>query len=224
MFLSKVTLQHTAQASGELAKLMSNGAYSAHQLLWNLFRDQEKREFIFREEVGLGGRPEFFVLSTSKPTTDNTVLSVQAKQFQPQLFSGQRLGFKLRVNPTICMTDSEGKSRRHDVLMHAKKQLTAGAANSSADLAVVMQQAAHGWIADEQRLKSWGVQLDALPEMVSYTQHKSKKRTGQQVQFSSVDFQGVLTVKQPAVFLAQYIKGFGRAKALGCGLMLIRPI
>ena len=224
MFLSKVTLQHTAQASGELAKLMRNGAYSAHQLLWNLFRDQEKREFIFREEVGLGGRPEFFVLSTAKPTTDNTVLSVQAKQFQPQLVSGQRLGFKLRVNPTLCITDSEGKSRRHDVLMHAKKQLAAGATQSSTDLAIVMQQAAHGWIADEQRLTSWGVQLDALPEMVSYTQHKSKKRTGQQVQFSSVDFQGVLTVKQPEVFLAQYIKGFGRAKALGCGLMLIRPV
>lgn len=224
MFLSKVTLQRTAQATGELAKLMSNGAYSAHQLLWSLFRDKEEREFIFREEVGLGGRPDFFVLSTSMPTADNTVLRVQTKQFQPQLVSGQRLGFKLRVNPTVCITDSGGKSRRHDVLMHAKKQMAAGATQSSTDLAMVMQQAAHAWIADEQRLKNWGVQLDALPEMVSYTQHKSKKITGQQVQFSSVDFQGVLTINEPKAFLAQYIKGFGRAKALGCGLMLVRPI
>jgi len=223
MFLSRITLQSSAQASLELAKLAGNGVYSSHQLLWTLFKDVQAREFLFREEIGVGGKPEFFVLSTTLPVSDNTVLNVQSKPFQPQLMSGQRLGYKLRVNPTICVTDSTGKSRRHDVLMHAKKQLDA-TDKSSADLAIVMQQAAHGWIADEQRLKSWGIQLDALPEMLTYTQHKSKKRAGQNVQFSSVDFQGVLTVKDPDLFLSQYIKGFGRAKALGCGLMLIRPV
>lgn len=223
MFLSKVTLQNTTQASLEIAKLANNGVYSSHQLLWTLFKDAERREFLFREEMGAGGKPEYFVLSTRRPETDGRVLSVQSKPFQPKLVSGQRLGYKLRVNPTVCITDSEGKSKRHDVLMHAKKQLS-NAATTPEALSLIMQQAAHGWIADERRLKSWGVQLDALPELMSYTQHRSKKRTGQQVQFSSVDFQGVLTVKEPDVFLSQYVKGFGRAKALGCGLMLIRPV
>lgn len=223
MFLSKITLQNSPQASLELAKLANNGVYSAHQLLWTLFEGVEKRKFLFREEIGAGGKPEYFVLSTVQPTANHAVVNVQSKSFQPQLISGQRLGYKLRVNPTICITDSEGKSKRHDVLMHAKKQLK-DTTRTPADISIIMQQAAHNWIADEKRLSAWGIQLDALPEMISYTQHKSKKRTGQQVQFSSVDFQGVLTIKEPEVFLSQYAKGFGRAKALGCGLMLIRPV
>lgn len=223
MFLSKVTLQSSAQASLELAKLASNGVYSSHQLLWTLFKEAQVREFLYREEMGPAGKPEFFVLSSTMPVADKTVLSVQSKAFQPQLSSGQRLGFKLRVNPTVCITDSQGKSKRHDVLMHAKKQPEAKSM-TAADLTIVMQHAAHSWIADERRLQSWGVELEALPDMISYEQHKSKKRGGHNVQFSSVDFQGVLTVKEPELFLAQYAKGFGRAKALGCGLMLIRPV
>jgi len=223
MFLSKVTLQSSAQASLELARLASNGVYSSHQLLWTLFKEAQTREFLYREEMGTTGKPEFFVLSTTVPVSDGAVLNVQSKTFQPQLTSGQRLGFKLRVNPTVCITDSQGKSKRHDVLMHAKKQSDAKAM-AAADLTIVMQQAAHSWIADERRLQSWGIELEALPDMISYEQHKSKKRGGQNVQFSSVDFQGVLTVKEPELFLTQYAKGFGRAKALGCGLMLIRPV
>lgn len=223
MFLSKVTLQSSAQASLELAKLANNGVYSSHQLLWTLFKEAQTREFLYREEMGAAGKPEFFVLSSTMPAADGTVLNVNSKTFQPQLSSGQRLGFKLRVNPTVCITDSEGKSKRHDVLMHAKKQPDAKTM-ATADLAIVMQHAAHSWIADERRLQSWGIELEALPDMISYEQHKSKKRGGHNVQFSSVDFQGVLTVKEPELFLAQYVKGFGRAKALGCGLMLIRPV
>lgn len=223
MFLSKVTLQSSAQASLELAKLANNGVYSSHQLLWTLFKEAQTREFLYREEMGAAGKPEFFVLSSTMPVADGTVLNVNSKTFQPQLSSGQRLGFKLRVNPTVCITDSEGQSKRHDVLMHAKKQPDAKTM-ATADLAIVMQHAAHSWIADERRLQSWGIELEALPDMISYEQHKSKKRGGHNVQFSSVDFQGVLTVKEPELFLAQYVKGFGRAKALGCGFMLIRPV
>lgn len=223
MFLSKVTLQSSAQASLELAKLASNGVYSSHQLLWTLFKEAQAREFLYREEMGAAGKPEFFVLSTTAPVCDGTVLNVQSKTFRPQLSIGQRLGFKLRVNPTVCITDNQGKSKRHDVLMHAKKQPDTQAL-AAVDLAIVMQRAAHSWIADERRLQSWGVELEALPDMISYEQHKSKKRGGQNVQFSSVDFQGVLTVKEPELFLTQYAKGFGRAKALGCGLMLVRPV
>ena len=43
MFLSKVTLQSSAQASLELAKLASNGVYSSHQLLWTLFKEAQAR-------------------------------------------------------------------------------------------------------------------------------------------------------------------------------------
>jgi CRISPR system Cascade subunit CasE len=41
--------------------------------------------------------------------------------------------------------------------------------------------------------------------------------------FSTLTFQGVLTVDNPARFLASVLGGFGAAKAYGCGLMLIGP-
>ncbi len=41
-------------------------------------------------------------------------------------------------------------------------------------------------------------------------------------QFSRLDFTGLLTVTDPAAFLTALACGFGRARAFGCGLMLIR--
>ena len=40
--------------------------------------------------------------------------------------------------------------------------------------------------------------------------------------FSSLDFDGVLELSNPDTFLAGVERGFGAAKAYGCGLMLIR--
>lgn len=223
MFLSKVTLQQSSQTARELAKLGANGAYSSHQLLWQLFTEENERQFLFRQEISLGGLPEFFVLSQTEPVIDPALFNVHSKAFKPNLVEGQRLAFKLRVNPTICVTDNAGKSKRHDVLMHAKLQAKQIGKDAIAAKAL-MEQAAHAWITDERRLQQWGMRLDMLPDIEGYTQHRSKKKSGHELQFSSVDFQGVLTLTDSGCFLANYSKGFGRSKALGCGLMLIRPV
>ncbi len=222
MFLSKVQLLPSIEAGAELVKLSQNGVYAAHQLLWQLFPNEQEREFLYREEQDDFGQPQFFVLSKKQPVV-TPLFSIQSKAFNPILQTGSRLAFKLRVNPTICVTSNEGKSQRHDVLMHAKRQNKQSIANGE-DLKSLMDQAAIQWFSDEKRLQQWGVELDSLPIIVAYNQHQSKKRSGQKVQFSSVDYEGMLTVKDPEIFLQQYQKGFGRAKALGCGLMLIRRV
>jgi CRISPR system Cascade subunit CasE len=43
-----------------------------------------------------------------------------------------------------------------------------------------------------------------------------------QPQFGILDLAGRIEITDPAAFLAQLSLGFGRAKAFGCGLMLIR--
>lgn len=63
-----------------------------------------------------------------------------------------------------------------------------------------------------EELKAVGYRWNALPE-------KSKKAG-----FSSVDYEGIMQVQEPSLFIEQLEKGFGRAKAIGCGLMLIRRI
>jgi CRISPR system Cascade subunit CasE len=223
MFLSKVSVvfdQHTAQ---ELVKLGRNGAYASHQLLWKLFSEQTERNFLYREEITEGGLPYFYILSMTPPDSSNPLFTVQSKAFTPQLNKGSRLVFKLRVNPTVCLKNEGGKSKRHDVLMNAKYQAVKQGNLSDEQIKRLMNDAAQQWISDENRLNRWGFKLDALPEIECYRQHKSRKNS-HQVQFSTVDFQGVLTVEDPKIFLQEYAKGYGRAKGMGCGLMLIRPI
>ena len=47
------------------------------------------------------------------------------------------------------------------------------------------------------------------------------KRAGQP-QFGVLDLVGTLDITDPAAFVIRLGQGFGRAKAFGCGLMLIR--
>ncbi|CDG20171.1 conserved hypothetical protein (Similar to unknown protein YgcH of Escherichia coli) [Xenorhabdus poinarii G6] len=224
MYLSKVTLRPSAYHIQPPSRQTKNDVYASHQLLWQLFTEQKERHFLFREEMSLNGRPEFFVLSATLPTVNTSRFQVQTKPFTPQLHPGQKLAFKLRVNPTVCITDKHsGKQQRHDVLMHAKRQ--AQAAHIGADqIELLMTQAAQSWIQDEKRLAGWGIRFDFPPDIERYTQHRSFKASGQKVAFSSVDFQGVFTVSDSERFLHQYSQGFGRAKSFGCGLMLIRTL
>ena len=77
MFLSKVTLQSSAQASLELAKLANNGVYSSHQLLWTLFKEAQKREFLYREEVGAAGKKRGQRISNNSNNSNNLYYMTQ---------------------------------------------------------------------------------------------------------------------------------------------------
>ncbi len=220
MYLSKVTLAPSGNVSRLLISLDRNDSYAAHQLLWRLFSEQEKREFLFRQELAPNGLPIFWLVSHVAPTQELPELLVQTKPFQPQLKQGQRLAFRLKANATVY---NNTHKKRHDVMMQAKRIAIAN--NEKPELIQqFMTQAACQWICDEKRLIQWGISLDVVPDIQSYQQHQSTKKSGQKIQFSSIDYQGVLTIQQPEIFLSQYTKGFGRAKSMGCGLMMIRGL
>ncbi len=223
MFLSKVSVMSSGHSANELIKLSNNGAYASHQLLWKLFSDQTERNFLYREESTETGLPNFYVLSQTTPSSDDPLFNVRTKSFAPKLMKGSRLAFKLRINPTICVKNENGKSKRHDVLMHAKYQAVEQGELNKEKVKQLMNEAAQRWFCDTERLERWGFKLDAVPDIECYTQHRSRKKN-HNVQFSSVDFQGIMTIEEPERFLEAYSKGFGRAKAMGCGLMMIRPI
>lgn len=74
------------------------------------------------------------------------------------------------------------------------------------------QGARHGFAPDHVALADYGVAV--LPGFKG-------PRQGQP-QYGILDLAGILTVSDPAAFLTALGHGFGRAKAFGCGLMLIR--
>ena len=74
--------------------------------------------------------------------------------------------------------------------------------------------ACHGFVVADENA--------ATLTIVNYTQVPVERRRGRPAGFSAVDLAGVITVTDPAAFLAKLPLGFGSAKAFGNGLMLIR--
>lgn len=215
MYLSKISLIPGRATQAVAQTLKHNGAYAEHQVLWQLFSDQGQRSFLFRQEQK-AGEMEFFVLSETMPLP-HAAFRVRTKAFSPRLYAGQKLAFNLRANPTVYVN-----RKRHDVLMHAKHAAKQQGLEPM-QVAVAMEEAAQQWLSNTKRCHEWGVSLAHAPLVETYSQHQSRKKDNS-IQFSSVDYQGVLTVIDPNRFWEQYRQGFGRAKALGCGLMLIRPL
>ena len=228
MYLSKVAFRNTPQASCQLAKLLKNGAYTSHQLIWQLFPKQpdKKRDYLFREER-VGGGIGFYLLSSEPPSSEQTLFDVQTKPFNPVLSQGMQLGFRLMANPTISkkLNPDDKRSKRFDVMMHAKKQLQQQGETDKNRIKQGMIAAAQNWLMGEKRQFDYGFRLNAVPDIVGSEQHQTiKKGVKGTIQFTSVDYQGVLTVTDPDKFKATLYGGIGRSKAFGCGLMLIRQV
>lgn len=243
MFLSRIELGPRA-AEHEAFWREASSPYGAHQALWRVLSraPDQRREFLFRMEERLG-RPSFLVLSRDEPTAaDDGLWKVESKPFAPSLRVGQRLAFRLRASPVVRrreVPDAAGRRRaqRHDVVMDRKRQLgavgtplpDAASLIHGAGLAWLQQQAKrHGFkvveaesevIGDDGLLKTG--QLPAV-RIDGYRQHRIQRRGETPIRFSTLDFEGLLEVADPAPFLAGVVAGFGPQKAFGCGLMLLR--
>jgi CRISPR system Cascade subunit CasE len=233
MYFSRVRFLPGHSAHEALLSIQRKGSYASHQLLWRLFTEQQQRCFLFREEQSSGissqkGMPEYLLLSQTSPALDSEMFHIETKPFAPKLNKGDQLAFRLRANPTVSSKIGEhaGKrGQRHDVMMHARKCAEADGVKDALGLKQRMEQAAVDWLIKDERAESLGVRFDAPPHIMAYGQHKSRKESqGQSISYSSVDYEGVLTVIEPDVLINQIAAGVGRAKAFGCGLMLLRRL
>ena len=203
------------------------GAYGEHQWLWKFFPapDGSPRDFLFRRS-DLGDTPRFYVLSKRKPEAFGSAWSVQSREFSPRLEIGDQLQFDLRANPVVTVS-SDGKSKRHDVVMQEKKRLLQERGLARWDdwrdedkpsLYTIARETCGQWLIE--RGKRLGYELDEQSLSVeAYQQHRGKKEA---LRFSTVDFSGTLTVLDPDAFMGALFNGIGHAKAFGCGLLLVR--
>lgn len=229
MYLSRVRVATEGLDRRALLALMAGDAYGNHQLLWQLFSTQQERTFLFRQEIeqeqfSFGsdsrGLPLFYVLSEAPPTSVPGLLQAETKVMAPKLRKGDALTYRLRANPTIARKrEGQPRSVRHDVLMDAKKQCQNTGITDPSDIKAKMDAAAGGWLA--QRAMNAGFELSAQPIVSGYRQHVIRRK-GQEIRFSSVDYEGVLTVIEPDKFTQTLNQGLGRSRAFGCGLMLVK--
>ncbi|NVO23046.1 type I-E CRISPR-associated protein Cas6/Cse3/CasE [Donghicola mangrovi] len=217
MYLTKASLSRAPSVKA-LDKLLmpseaGNRTDTHHRLLWTLFADSadRTRDFLWREE----GKGTFLILSERPPVPTELFANVDSKPFAPDLGQGDRLRFALRANATR----SKDK-KRVDVVMDALYALPSEErAEQRMDVATAEGSA---WMERQGAAHGFRV-LDCVAS--DYTVHALPAYRGprdKQPQFGILDLEGELQITEPAAFVAAVGKGFGRAKAFGCGLMLLR--
>lgn len=127
MYFSRVRIRTDILKSSQLGLVLQGNSYGSHRLLWDLFPGQDKRTFLYREEIAreqlpasvtVRGEPVYYLVSQVKPVSnDDSLFRLETKPYQPQLDVGQRLAFECRVNPVV-----ERQGKKHDVVMDAQLQ------------------------------------------------------------------------------------------------------
>ena len=187
--------------------------------MWSLFADapDRKRDFLWREMAS----GVFFLLSPRPPEDRHGLFDVSPpKVFDPKLAEGDTLQFSLRANPVVRKRSQSGaRSRKHDVVMDALHNLgTNGRATSRLS---AVQDRGFAWLRRQGDRTGFSVARSAV-RVDGYEQHQVARKGARVMSFSSLDFEGFLTVVTPDSFLKAVTGGFGSARAYGCGLMLIR--
>ncbi len=196
------------------------GLDAHHRLIWSAFAGDPDatRDFLWRAE----GKGRFLTLSPRPPSAGIVFDPPEVKDFAPDLRPGDRLAFTLRANVTRTVKTGEmsangrQKKRHVDLVMDALPPPGPGRAEARMDAA---QRVAESWLAGQ------GARAGFRPDSVAagdYSVTEVPRAGAKPLRFGILDLSGVLTVTEPAAFLPALAHGFGRAKAFGCGLMLIR--
>ena len=149
---------------------------------------------------------------------------VQTKSFVPHLSIGQELAFTLVANPVVARkTKGKKHSIKHDVWMDAKKQAKEQALTDT-QLIEACESASKDWLIHQGERCGFSLSRESIL-VDGYLQNCFYKGKGESpIRFSSIHYEGLLTVTDPEAFIQMLGVGLGKSKAFGCGLMLIRRV
>lgn len=226
-FLSRARLRRDAPVAALAPLLLPDEdgprVAAGHRLVWSLFAGDAdaSRDFLYREE-GLARAGRFTILSRRPPVDTIGLFELDTKNFAPVLKAGDRLGFALRVNPVVQRkTPGKPRSRRSDVVMDRLKPIPKGERAPVRD--AMAREATLAWLERQGERSGFALSPGENGFRVDgYDQVKLPRRGKEPVEFSRLDIEGVLSVVDPTAFMTALTTGFGKAKAFGCGLMLIR--
>lgn len=227
-----------------LDTLLSGGEPSrdtTHRLLWTLMPEAMQREgkpagetgdraaFLWARAPERDGRPSWYVLGPA-PRESAAFFDIDSKPWTLALAVGDRLGFSLSVHATVdrMHEPEKGRAGRHrvDIVMDAiHRAEQAGQTENRAALrrAAGAEALTQWWRAQGER---HGFAAEAM-ELVDYGMEPLGRRRGRgqrPTEIGVAQLVGTLTVTDPQAFTRKLAIGFGRAKAFGHGLLLIRRL
>ncbi len=231
LFLSRLSLRHSPEIGPLMRVLQPDDDAQAiatdHQLVWSVMppgiqQAHEAERQSGRQSSAMLWRRESkgrYLILGPRPIEQSSLFVIESKPFDVTLAAGDRLRFVLRVNATVDrrIGGRAGETRRSDIVMDMLRADPAPEhAGRRLDLA---QEAATAWLA--ARGGKAGFALDALAvESYRATPLGTGRRSRSSI--GILDLAGILTISDAPAFLARLKAGFGRAKAFGCGLMLVR--
>lgn len=189
-----------------------------HRLIWSVFTDRpdRRRDFLWRSEGG----GVFFALSSRRPHDSPFFEKPEIKSFEPDLAPDDRLAFMLRANATKALKADEGRGKRVDLVMNALHPLQREM-RSQARMAEA-QRVGVEWLERQGEQAGFSLSDTTVADYSAVALPGYSGRRRGQPQFGVLEMTGIIRITDPAAFLTQLSQGFGRAKAFGCGLMLIR--
>jgi CRISPR system Cascade subunit CasE len=192
---------------------------ASRRLVWTLFADSDdrKRDFLWREDKS--GR--FYVLSRRAPEDRHSLFTVETKAFEPVLAPGDRLAFSLRANATVARPrgDTKRAGKRDDVVMAALKDVPKDARADRRK--EIIQREGQAWLKRQGEAAGFDFKEGEVA-VDSYEPVAIRNGPSGALRLSILEFDGMLTVGVPHRLLAKIASGFGRGKAFGLGLMLIK--
>lgn len=222
-FLSRIALRRDASVQTIARLLVPQGGGqqhgAAHHLLWALFGDdpERRRDFLWRQtDPG-----HFIVLSAREPVDQHGLFDIETRPFAPDLKEGENLRFLLRANATVDRKASgRARSQRHDIVMDALHKLSPK--ERAAAREALIPPAVQAWLTRQGERTGFSLDAGALCVEACDVLRIPRPQGQGRATFGIVDVTGVLHVKDLAVFVPALMVGFGRARAFGCGLMLVR--
>lgn len=203
-YLTQVTLDFATAA-----KLRLRDSYDWHQAVWKAFpnRDGERRDFLTR----LDRRREDFrllIVSPIEPVRPEWCSpdGWQTKPIPENYFGRRRYAFQLCANPTKKVA-----SKADGTLTKNGRRVPLG-----------KREEFVAWI--KRKGEQGGFALHEASLRTFSRGREYFERKGERGLHSAVEFQGVLTVTDPAKFHETFRRGIGSAKAFGFGLLVIAPI
>jgi CRISPR system Cascade subunit CasE len=225
LVMAKARLRRDVPAVAFAALLVPTGTDqhvgASHRLLWSLYADtpDRPRDFLWRQTRA----GEFLMLGPRAPVDTHGLFELEHKEFAPELRPGQQLAFSLRANATVSRPTARGqRGVRHDVVMDALHALPPG--GRAEQRAQITDVAVAAWLQRQGERAGFDLVPGSLC-VESYQQMRIPRLPRQRpIQLGVVDCSGVLTVRDPDVFVAALARGFGRGRAFGCGLLLVRRV
>jgi CRISPR system Cascade subunit CasE len=241
-WFTRLTLKREDAAIAPLVQELAPASPAAamsmgHRLMWSVIPEEVRKRYdranhdppagaAFLWRAAQAGRT-YYILGP-RPVESSPFFRIETKPYAPAFRPGDRLSFDLRVNATVTRkvsADARGRSRRSDVAMdrmRADEVAAAAAGDSIESRAHRRMTAAEG--AAAQWLTGIGVRdgFDLRAMWLDAYRVERLPRQGNSAEIGVFEIRGVLEIADGARFLQRVLVGFGRAKAFGCGLMLLR--